>query len=102
MRMSWANRVLLVVMAIIGLYVVWPLVLTLDSLQNIATRLRIPLLITTWTPKTIRILKVFVVAPSLLLILVFGVLSGAAAGHFRTAHGVRSQAMNCYPEAELT
>ncbi|KAJ4151019.1 hypothetical protein LMH87_011739 [Akanthomyces muscarius] len=74
--------------AIIGLYVVWPLVLTLGSLQNMAIRLRIPLLISAWTPRTTMILRLFVVAPSLIFILVFGLLSGAAAGHFRTAHGI--------------
>ncbi|OAQ97067.1 hypothetical protein LLEC1_00955 [Akanthomyces lecanii] len=74
--------------AIIGLYVIWPTVLMLDSLQNIAIRLRIPTLISARRPKTTRILRLFVVIPSLLLILVFGLLSGAAAGHFRTAHGI--------------
>lgn len=74
--------------AILGLYIALPLVLTFTSLRNIVVRLRIPHVLPSWTPKASRILMLFVVAPSLLFILIFGLVAGSASGHLRTAHGV--------------
>ncbi|ATY62870.1 hypothetical protein A9K55_007268 [Cordyceps militaris] len=74
--------------AILGLYVIWPLILTFASFQNVAARFRIPIPVNKWTTKTSRILRLFVLTPSLILILIFGILSGAPKGHFRTAHGI--------------
>ncbi|KAM3445142.1 hypothetical protein NHJ13734_000666 [Beauveria thailandica] len=76
--------------AIIGLYVIWPLILSVASLQNIAAHFQIPSPLSSWTTKTSRFLRLFVVPPSLILILVFGILAGASKGHFRTTHGILS------------
>ncbi|XWX00072.1 hypothetical protein V2A60_008089 [Cordyceps javanica] len=74
--------------ALIGLYVLWPLILILVSFQNMATRFRVPVRLPGWTAKTSKIVRLFVIAPFLVLILVFGIAAGAASGHFRTAHGI--------------
>ncbi|KAM3505475.1 hypothetical protein MY10362_002924 [Beauveria mimosiformis] len=76
--------------AIIGLYVIWPLILSVASLQNIAAHFQIPSPLSSWTTKTSRFLRLFVLPPSLILILVFGILAGASKGHFRTTHGILS------------
>ncbi|KAM3504354.1 hypothetical protein MY11210_008386 [Beauveria gryllotalpidicola] len=76
--------------AILGLYVIWPLILSVASLQNIAAHFQIPSPLSSWTTKTSRFLRLFVLPPSLILILVFGILAGASTGHFRTAHGILS------------
>lgn len=41
-----------------------------------------------WTPKLCRMLTIFGIVPSMVLILIFGILAGSKTGHFRTAHGV--------------
>lgn len=74
--------------AILGLYIALPLVLTSTSLHNMVVRLRIPHVLPSWTSKASRILMLFVVAPSLLFILIFGLVAGSASGHLKTAHGV--------------
>ncbi|OAA73424.1 hypothetical protein ISF_00325 [Cordyceps fumosorosea ARSEF 2679] len=79
-----------IVIAVLALYIIWPLVLTFGSMQTMAARFRIPVLLTRRTAKASKIFRLFVLPPSLLLILIFGVLSGAAKGHFRTAHGILS------------
>ncbi|KAM3484551.1 hypothetical protein MY8738_002059 [Beauveria namnaoensis] len=85
-----AFLVLHIGIAIIALYVIWPLILSVASLQNIAAHFQIPSPLSSWTTKTSRFLRLFVLPPSLILILVFGILAGASKGHFRTAHGILS------------
>lgn len=71
-----------------ALYVLLPLALTLRSLDNMLVRLRRPNVLPSWAPKATRLVFIFGIAPSLLFVLIFGVLAGSRSGHFRTAHGV--------------
>ncbi|KID79303.1 uncharacterized protein G6M90_00g021060 [Metarhizium brunneum] len=74
--------------AIIGLFFLMPFVMSLTSLRNILTRLRVPDVLPKWTPKVCRLTVIFGVIPSLILLPVFGILAASGTQHFRTAHGI--------------
>ncbi|KIE02321.1 hypothetical protein MAJ_01979, partial [Metarhizium majus ARSEF 297] len=74
--------------AIIGLFFLMPFVMSLTSLRNILTRLRVPDGLPKWTPKVCRLTVIFGVIPSLILLPVFGILAASGTRHFRTAHGI--------------
>ncbi|KAG8424793.1 hypothetical protein J3458_001557 [Metarhizium acridum] len=74
--------------AVVGLFFLMPFVMSLTSLRNILTRLRVPDVLPKWTPTVCRLTVIFGVIPSLVLLPVFGVLAASGTRHFRTAHGV--------------
>lgn len=74
-------------LGILIMLIILPLVLGAESARNIFLILRKPHHLT-WVPKWMTITWFLIIAPSLVLILVFGFLVMGNAAHFRTAHGV--------------
>ncbi|KZZ92827.1 hypothetical protein AAL_05859 [Moelleriella libera RCEF 2490] len=76
--------------AILALLFLFPSVLTYDSLRDILVRLDRPGMLPTWPAKASRWVVMIVVAPSLVVIPIFGILAASSSNHFRTAHGILS------------
>ncbi|KAI1854060.1 hypothetical protein JX266_001201 [Neoarthrinium moseri] len=76
-----------VILGIVAMLNVLPLILGLESARNLLVRIRKPHHFT-WAGKWTSIGWFFFIAPSLILIIIFGSLAMGNAGHFRTAHGV--------------
>ncbi|UNI17169.1 hypothetical protein JDV02_003544 [Purpureocillium takamizusanense] len=74
--------------AILGLFILFPLALTLNSVRNIAVRFRKLNDLPAWTPKATKLIWAAGVAPSLVLTTVFGVLPTSTSKHFQTVHEV--------------
>ncbi|ORY58192.1 uncharacterized protein BCR38DRAFT_413588 [Pseudomassariella vexata] len=66
---------------------VLPAAVGLESLRNMLIRMHKPDVMT-WIPKWVNIMWFFIMAPFLIIILVFGVVAMGNAAHIRTAHGV--------------
>jgi hypothetical protein len=76
-----------VLIGIVVFLIVFPAAVGLESARNIFLRIRKPHHLV-WERKWTNIMWFYVIAPSLVLVLVFGVLVMGNAAHFRTAHGV--------------
>ncbi|KAM4054586.1 hypothetical protein HRG_005422 [Hirsutella rhossiliensis] len=74
--------------AVVVFAVLLPLVLTFDSSRNILLLLQVEHVLPAWTLKATKIIWIAGIAPSLIIILVLGVVPGPRGAHFRTAHGV--------------
>ncbi|KAK4234431.1 hypothetical protein C8A03DRAFT_37792 [Achaetomium macrosporum] len=74
--------------AIGGLAVVFPMVVALRSLRSLLERMKMAHLLPPWTPKLTKVLWLGGIGPSVVLVLIFGVLVTPSSAHFQTAHGI--------------
>ncbi|KAK2059077.1 hypothetical protein LY76DRAFT_571391 [Colletotrichum caudatum] len=87
---SWIAFVVLhIIFAIVAYINILPLAIGLEHLRNLLIRVNVPQVL----PNVHRwnnIMWLFVMAPSVVIVLIFGVLVTAKSAHFRTAHGIIS------------
>ncbi|KAH0440705.1 hypothetical protein CcaCcLH18_02375 [Colletotrichum camelliae] len=84
-----AFLVLHILFAIVAYINVLPLAIGLEHARNILIRINVPHIL----PNVHRwnnIMWLFIIAPSTIVVLIFGVLVFGQSGHFRTAHGIVS------------
>ncbi|KAL9945363.1 hypothetical protein D7B24_008263 [Verticillium nonalfalfae] len=87
---AWiAFIVIHILFAIIAFVNVLPIALGLESMRSLLHRANLPHLLPK-IPKWNNILWLFVIAPSILIVFVFGVVLYGNTRHFRTAHGIIS------------
>ncbi|KAM0326706.1 hypothetical protein ACHAQA_006579 [Verticillium albo-atrum] len=87
---AWiAFIVIHVLFAIVAFVNVLPVAIGLESVRNLLHRANLPNILPK-IPKWNNIMWLFVIAPSLLIVFVFGVVLYGNTHHFRTAHGIIS------------
>ncbi|KJZ73958.1 hypothetical protein HIM_06626 [Hirsutella minnesotensis 3608] len=77
-----------VLVAFVFLGVLVPLALTMHSVRNILQQMQASKAVPGWTFRVTQVIWYLGLPPSLIVILVFGVLPAAKNGHFQTLHGV--------------
>lgn len=78
-----------VLFAIVAYINVLPLAIGLEHMRNLLLRINVPQVLPN-AHKWNNIMWLFILAPSMVIVLIFGVLVFGKSAHFRTAHGVRS------------
>ncbi|KAK2040602.1 hypothetical protein LZ31DRAFT_578199 [Colletotrichum somersetense] len=87
---SWIAFVVLhIIFAIVAYINILPLAIGLEHLRNLLIRVNVPQVLPN-VHKWNNIMWLFVMGPSVVIVLIFGVLVTAKSAHFRTAHGIIS------------
>lgn len=76
-----------VLFALLAFIVILPLVLGMEAVRNLLVRLKMSHVLSK-IPKGMDIIWLYLMTPLAIISLVFGILAGGTAGHFRTSHGV--------------
>lgn len=94
---TWSLTRNKVSMGLVAVLTVLPLALGLEGARNILVRIKLGHILPN-APRWNNIMWYFILAPSLILILIFGAVVMGEAGHFRTAHGVSQSA---FPSSKI-